>query len=132
MSFYLNGEVIPKIHYEKGNLREAILSQLEDLGVGKNRSLLLPRKGRIFVESYHGSRLEGVHLEISRNISEKLSRNLRLRIRSEENSLESSEEDFKSSKKADQRVVSHLNRARPTLLAKKCDLEISSNLKSVQ
>ena len=49
VAFYVNGEVVPVIHYEKGNLRDAILAQLEDLGSGRNRSLLLPGRVRLII-----------------------------------------------------------------------------------
>ncbi len=111
-SLYLNGEVIPAIHYEKGNLRDAILAQLEELGSGTNRSLLLPRDGRLFVESYSGTRLRGVHLEVNERIGRRLSRRLR---------------EGREGRRATERLALGRLRARPTLLAKECDLEISTD-----
>lgn len=61
---YINGEVVPVVHYEKGNLRDAIIAQLEDLGTGRNRSLLLPGRVRLFVENYNQHRFHGIRLEL--------------------------------------------------------------------
>ena len=124
-SLYLNGVVIPEIHYEKGNLRDAILAQLGDLGSGRNRSLLLPRGGHLFVESYQGTRLKGVHLEVNDSISARLSKSLRKRMRAAE-----SEERHSGARRGDRSGRRHLTfgvNRRPTLLAKDCDLEVSAD-----
>lgn len=118
LAFYLNGEVIPDIHYEKGNLRDAILDQLEDLGAGANRTLLLPRDGRIFVESYRGTRLKGVHLEVNDTIGQRLSQSLRQKVRETQQAM---------AEGGPRSGPPRYFRANPTLLAEECDLEIASD-----
>lgn len=106
-AFYVNGDVIPKIHYAKGNLREAILAQLESLGSGKNRSLLLPGQVRLFVEEYSGTRFRGIKLEL------------------QEESLKRLREKVKNP------LLSPAPSRSPgtslTVLARSCDLEISAD-----
>lgn len=72
VSFYLNGTLIPQIHYEKGNLREAIIQQLQGLGSGKNRSLLLPGQVQLFVEQYQGAHFRGIRLELEDRVLRRL------------------------------------------------------------
>lgn len=76
LSVYINGEVVPVIHYEKGNLRDAIIAQLEDLGQGRNRSLLLPGRVRLFVERYDGHRFRGIQLELPASLLRRLKENM--------------------------------------------------------
>ncbi len=63
-SYYLNGWVLPEVHYEQANLRETILNQLDHLGKGTNRSLLLPGNASLWVKRYDGSHLWGIVLDI--------------------------------------------------------------------
>jgi lipopolysaccharide export LptBFGC system permease protein LptF len=64
-SFYLNGWVIPDIHYEKRNLQTYILSQLENLGSGYNRRILLPDdEGSLWVGAYEGTELRRVMVDL--------------------------------------------------------------------
>lgn len=64
VSFYLNGWVVPDIHYAKRNLQTYILDQLENLGSGINRTILLPRdEGALWVERYKGTDLAGVRID---------------------------------------------------------------------
>ncbi len=106
-AFYVNGEVIPKIHYAKGNLRDAILAQLESLGAGKNRSLLLPGQVRLFVEEYSGTRFLGIKLELQEESLKRLREKVQNQILSP--------------------VPSRSPGTSMTVLARSCDLEISAD-----
>ena len=65
-SFYLNGWVLPDIHYEKRNLQTYILSQLENLGAGYNRRILLPdEEGSLWVGAYEGTDLRRVMVDLT-------------------------------------------------------------------
>src|SRR6185503_9741583 len=64
LSYYLNGWILPEVHYEQANLRETILDQLDHLGKGTNRSLLLPGNASLWVKRYEGSHLWGIVLDI--------------------------------------------------------------------
>ena len=65
VSFYLNGWVVPEIHYEKRNLQTYILTQLENLGSGLNRTILLPDdEGSLWVGAYQGTSLERVRVDL--------------------------------------------------------------------
>jgi hypothetical protein len=66
LNHYLAGWVLPAVHYEQANLRDTILDQLEHLGSGSRRSILLPGNVSLWVRRYDGPRLEGLHLEIPR------------------------------------------------------------------
>jgi lipopolysaccharide export LptBFGC system permease protein LptF len=64
LTFYLTGWVLPEVHYEQANLRETILDQLNHLGSGSNRSILLPGNVSLWVKRYEGTRLKGILLDI--------------------------------------------------------------------
>lgn len=65
LSIHLNGWVVPEIHYEKRNLQAYILEQLESLGSGENRTLLLPDgAGTLWVGAYDGTRLWRVDIDL--------------------------------------------------------------------
>jgi lipopolysaccharide export LptBFGC system permease protein LptF len=66
LSFYLNGWIIPDIHYQKRNLQTYILSQLESLGSGYNRRILLPDdEGSLWVGAYDGTELRRVMVDLA-------------------------------------------------------------------
>jgi len=68
VSCYLNGWLVPRIHYERRNLQSYVLKQLEGLGSGINRTILLPDgEGTLWVGAYRGSELERVRVDISAN-----------------------------------------------------------------
>ena len=65
VSIHLNGWVVPEIHYEKRNLQAYILKQLENLGSGVNRTLLLPDEaGTLWVGEYEGTNLWRVDIDL--------------------------------------------------------------------
>ena len=65
-SYWLNGWVVPNIHYEKRNLQAYILDQLERLGSGINRTILLPDdEGTLWVGAYNGTHLRQVRIDIT-------------------------------------------------------------------
>ena len=65
LSVHLNGWVIPEIHYEKRNLQAYILKQLENLGSGVNRTLLLPDEaGTLWVGEYDGTDLWRIDIDL--------------------------------------------------------------------
>jgi lipopolysaccharide export LptBFGC system permease protein LptF len=66
ISYFLNGWAVPSIHYEKRNLQAYILDQLERLGSGINRTLLLPDdEGTLWVGAYNGTHLRQVRIDIT-------------------------------------------------------------------
>jgi lipopolysaccharide export LptBFGC system permease protein LptF len=66
LSFYLNGWVIPDIHYEKRNIQAYILNQLDNLGSGYNRRILLPDdEGSLWVGAYEGTDLRRVMVDLT-------------------------------------------------------------------
>jgi lipopolysaccharide export system permease protein len=69
LGHYLNGWVVPELHYEKRNLQQYILRQLENLGSGSNRTILLPEGGgSLFVGAYEGPHLRRVHIDLKREL----------------------------------------------------------------
>jgi lipopolysaccharide export LptBFGC system permease protein LptF len=81
VSFYLNGWLVPRIHYEKRNLQSFVLKQLESLGSGINRTILLPDgDGTLWVGAYNGSDLERVRVDISAGAESGLAPAIRERI----------------------------------------------------
>jgi lipopolysaccharide export system permease protein len=68
-SYFLNGWLVPRLHYEKRNLQQYILKQLENLGAGVNRTILLPEGGgSLLVRAYEGTELRGVHIDLHRKL----------------------------------------------------------------
>lgn len=64
VSFWVNGWVVPDIHFARRNLQAYILRQIENLGSGVNRTILLPgNEGSLWVESYSGKDLSQVQLD---------------------------------------------------------------------
>ncbi|MCH2581706.1 MAG: LptF/LptG family permease [Planctomycetes bacterium] len=69
LGYYLNGWVIPEIHFEKNNLQQYIIRQLESLGSGVNRTILLPKgSGSLFVGQYNGADLKRVQIDMHRDL----------------------------------------------------------------
>ncbi|MCH2365807.1 MAG: LptF/LptG family permease [Planctomycetes bacterium] len=69
LGYYLNGWVIPEIHFEKNNLQQYIIRQLESLGSGVNRTILLPEgSGSLFVGQYDGTDLQRVQIDMHREL----------------------------------------------------------------
>ena len=69
LGYYLNGWVIPDIHYEKNNLQQYIIRQLEGLGSGVNRTILLPEgSGSLFVGQYDGAELKRVRIDMHQKL----------------------------------------------------------------
>ena len=65
LSLYITGWVVPEIHYEKRNLQAYILEQLESLGSGQNRTLMLPDgAGVLWVGAYDGTNLWRVEIDL--------------------------------------------------------------------
>lgn len=65
LSFYLNGWVIPRVHYERRNLQAYVLKQIENLGSGVNRTIMLPDgDGTLWVGAYRGAELRSVRVDI--------------------------------------------------------------------
>lgn len=65
LSTHINGWVVPEIHYEKRNLQAYILKQLESLGSGVNRTLLLPDgAGTLWVGEYEDTNLWRVDIDL--------------------------------------------------------------------
>ena len=68
-SYWFNGWVMPEIRYEKHNLQQYVVRQIEDLGSGANRTILLPDGGgSLTVERYEGLHLERVHIDLHREL----------------------------------------------------------------
>ena len=66
---YLNGWSIPDIHFEMNNLQQYIIRQLESLGSGVNRTILLPEgSGSLFVGQYNGTDLNRVQIDMHRDL----------------------------------------------------------------
>ena len=64
-----NSEIVPDLHYEKRNLQRYIIKQLENLGEGRNRTLLLPGGGgTLLVGAYRGSDLWRVEIDLNRKL----------------------------------------------------------------
>ncbi len=64
VAYFLNGWVAPHLHYARRNLQTYILDQIENLGSGANRTILLPGdEGSLWVESYEGTKLARVQLD---------------------------------------------------------------------
>ena len=69
LGYYLNGWIIPEIHSEKHNLQQYIIRQLESLGSGGNRPILLPEgSGSLFVGQYNGTDLKRVQIDMHRDL----------------------------------------------------------------
>ena len=69
LGYYLNGWIIPDIHFEKNNLQQYIIRQLEGLGSGVNRTILLPEgSGSLFVGQYDGAELKRVRIDMHQNL----------------------------------------------------------------
>ncbi len=69
LGHYLNGWIIPDIHFEKNNLQQYIIRQLESLGSGVNRTILLPEgSGSLFVGQYNGTDLNRVQIDMHRDL----------------------------------------------------------------
>jgi lipopolysaccharide export LptBFGC system permease protein LptF len=69
LGYYLNGWIIPDIHFEKNNLQQYIIRQLEGLGSGLNRTILLPEgSGSLFVGQYEGGDLKRVRIDMHQNL----------------------------------------------------------------
>ena len=69
LGYYLNGWIIPEIHYEKNNLQQYIIRQLESLGSGVNRTILLPQgSGSLFVGQYNGPELKRVRIDMHQDL----------------------------------------------------------------
>ncbi|MEC7775454.1 MAG: LptF/LptG family permease [Planctomycetota bacterium] len=69
LGHYLNGWIIPEIHFEKNNLQQYIIRQLESLGSGVNRTILLPEgSGSLFVGQYNGTDLNRVQIDMHRDL----------------------------------------------------------------
>ena len=67
--FWFNGWVMPELRYEKRNLQQYILRQIENLGSGSNRTILLPEGGgSLFVERYEGLELHRVQIDLHREL----------------------------------------------------------------
>ncbi len=65
VSVYLNGWLVPRIHYERRNLQAYVLKQIESLGSGINRTILLPDgEGSLWVGTYNGPELERVRVDL--------------------------------------------------------------------
>lgn len=65
VSFYLNGWLVPNVHYARRNLQTYILDQVQSLGAGYNRTILLPgNEGSLWVNSYSGQEINGVRVEL--------------------------------------------------------------------
>ncbi len=66
VSWYLNGWVVPEIHYEKRNVHKYVLEQLRSLGSGENRRFVLPNnKGTLWVGAFRGTELRKVHIALN-------------------------------------------------------------------
>ena len=69
LGYYLNGWIIPEIHFEKNNLQQYIIRQLESLGSGVIRTILLPEgSGSLFVGQYNGTGLKRVQIDMHRDL----------------------------------------------------------------
>ncbi len=65
ISSYLNSTIIPEIHYDKRNLRLAVLQQLTKLGSGGESKFPLPRDGGyIYCRRYFGNNMEKVRIDL--------------------------------------------------------------------
>lgn len=63
-AYWLNGWVAPRLHYARRNIQSYILDQIENLGSGVNRTILLPGdEGSLWVESYDGAELSRVQAD---------------------------------------------------------------------
>ncbi len=63
-SYYLNGWVVPEIHYEKRNLHRYVVRQLQNLGSGLEHRVELPSHGRLVIGAYRGTELRKIHIEL--------------------------------------------------------------------
>jgi len=81
VGYYLNGWVVPELHYEKKNLQQYIIRQIDHLGSGSNRTILLPEGGgSLFVGSYEGRNLRRVHIDLKRELQKTFIPNVRDRL----------------------------------------------------
>lgn len=65
VSHLVNGWIVPDLHYEKRNLQKYIVEQLENLGSGRNRTILLPGGGgTLMVGAHKGTRLWRVEIDL--------------------------------------------------------------------
>lgn len=77
LSYYLNGWIVPHIHYEKRNIHKYVMEQLESLGSGENRRLQLPDRGTLWIGQYRGTELRKVHISLNTSKNSSLSPVLR-------------------------------------------------------
>lgn len=64
VGYYVNGWIAPNLHYARRNLHTYILDQIENLGSGTNRMILLPGdEGSLWVEAYEGTKLARVQVD---------------------------------------------------------------------
>jgi len=61
-TFYMNGWVVPHIHYEKRNIHKYVMEQLQSLGSGVNRRIRLPNQGALWIGAYRGTELRRVRI----------------------------------------------------------------------
>lgn len=68
-SHWVNGWVIPELRYERRNLEQYVLRQLENLGTGRNRAIPLPDGGgTLLVGAYEGTSLWKVEIDLNRKL----------------------------------------------------------------
>ncbi|MEM7235604.1 MAG: LptF/LptG family permease, partial [Planctomycetota bacterium] len=68
----VNGNVVPEVRYEKRNLQQYVIDQLENLGSGRNRSIPLPNGGgNLLVGAYKGKELWKVEVDLDRELQSK-------------------------------------------------------------
>lgn len=69
VAYLVNGWVVPRLRYERRNLQQYVVRQLENLGAGVNRTILLPDGGgSLKVGAYDGTELRKVHIDLYRNL----------------------------------------------------------------
>lgn len=65
VSHHINSSVVPEVRNERRNLKRRFLTQLTDLGVGKERTITLPRgMGKITCGRFHRNVLENVFISV--------------------------------------------------------------------
>jgi lipopolysaccharide export LptBFGC system permease protein LptF len=80
-SYYLNGWLVPLVHYERRNLGQYVLEQIEHLGSGVNRTILLPEGGgTLLVGAHKGTELRGVYLDLQRSLQARFVPDLKERL----------------------------------------------------
>lgn len=70
--WWINGWVVPDLHYEKRNLQQYVLRQIENLGSGRNRTIFLPGGGSLLVGAYQGDQLWRVQVDLNRELQSRL------------------------------------------------------------